>query len=212
MIPTGVDQGSPGTYYSSPSPNRSASIPVSPFSLIMPCTASQCEWPCTPPSPISLLGFVVVRDQGATIQGYLGNTITVEDVKDSVESAGARARRELQIGVPPTGFMLKQKVVAALKRAPEHRPDEETPEEKAQRADILVRALAVDFFASDEGQNLSMCEVVFFNEAQAMGTDNKDPAGLGGSDICIARVYPLDNGESAWFVGTVIEHAQRAYN
>ena len=141
----------------------------------------------------------------------IGNgAITAEDVKDSVERAGARARRDLQIGVPPTGFLSKQKVVAALKRAPEHRPDEETPEEKAQRADIRVRATSKDLFASDEGLNLSMCKVVYFNEAQAMGTDNKDPASLGGSNICIARVYPLDNGESAWFVGKVIEHAQPA--
>ena len=92
-----------------------------------------------------------------------------------------------------------------MERAPDHRPDEDTPEAKAVSADICVHALALDFLASDEGHNHSMSEVVNFDEAQAMGTDNKDPAGLGGSSICIARVYPLNNGESSWFVGKVIE-------
>ena len=111
---------------------------------------------------------------------------TNQDVKDSVEHAGARSRRQLQIGVPPTGFLPKRNVAVAMERAREHRPDEDTPNAPAVSPDDCVHALAVDFLASDEGRNHSMDEVVNFDEAQAMGTDNKDPAGLGDSSTVSA--------------------------
>jgi len=97
-----------------------------------------------------------------------------------------------------------------MERAREHRPDEDTPEAQAVSPDDCVHALAVDFLASDEGRNHSMDEVVNFDEAQAMGTDNKDPAGLGDSSICIARVFPLSDGESSWFVGKVNTTARKS--
>ena len=94
----------------------------------------------------------------------------------------------------------KQQAAAA---PPRSAANHDSSDDETQKHDELLMEAAADFFKSEDAASYTTYKVVPAKDVIQMKADNKDPNGLGGKDILVARKFSLDQGESAWFVGKV---------